>query len=97
MKSGFDGPDLSGRHICPLQLGVIERFIRLWSNPGETIFDPFTGIGSTGFQALKFDRKFIGCELKPSYAATARKNLDRIIKQNTQATLFDELFEEVAG
>jgi DNA modification methylase len=58
------------RHICPLQLGVIERCIRLWSNPNETILDCFSGIGSTGFVALQHDRRYVGCELKPSYAAT---------------------------
>ncbi len=93
-----DGRDANDeRHICPLQLGVIERCIRLWSNPGETVFDPFTGIGSTGHQSLKFDRKFLGCELKPSYFATARRNLDKMLKSRTQATLFDDLLEEVAG
>jgi DNA modification methylase len=55
------------RHICPLQLQVIERGIRLWSNPGDKIYDPFGGIGSTGFMALKDGRKAIMSELKESY------------------------------
>lgn len=55
------------KHICPLQLDVIERALVLWSNPGETCFSPFMGIGSEGFQAVKFRRKFIGTELKDSY------------------------------
>jgi DNA modification methylase len=79
------------RHVCPLQLGTIERCIRLWSNPGELIFDPFTGIGSTGYEALRHNRKFIGIELKPSYFQAAHKNLERIIRKRTQATLFDEV------
>jgi len=78
------------RHVCALQLSTIERCIRLWSNPGETILDPFTGIGSSGHQSLKFNRKFVGCELKPSYFTTARRNLDKILQARTQATLFDE-------
>lgn len=77
------------RHICPLQLGTIERCIRLWSNPGETIFSPFTGIGSEGYQAIKFDRKFVGIELKPSYFQTAYKNLERISKEKMQKTLWE--------
>lgn len=85
------------KHVCPLQLGTIERCIRLWSNPGEVIFDPFTGIGSTGYVAIKHGRKFIGCELKPSYFTAAQKNLNRIIRQKTQATIFDLAESEVAG
>jgi DNA modification methylase len=79
------------RHICPLQLGTIERCIRLWSNPGETILSPLAGIGSEGYTALKFGRKFVGIELKSSYFQTAHKNLERILRKNTQATLFDEV------
>lgn len=63
------------RHICPLQLDLIARCIRLWSNPGDVVFSPFTGIGSEGFEALKNGRKFIGTELKESYFKTAAKNL----------------------
>ncbi|GHO91526.1 hypothetical protein KSF_015740 [Reticulibacter mediterranei] len=77
------------RHICPLQLETIERCVRLWSNPGETILSPFCGIGSEGYEALRHGRKFIGIELKPSYFQTAHKNLERILQKNTQATLFD--------
>ena len=76
------------RHICPLQLGTIERCIRLWSNPGETIFSPFMGIGSEGYKALKLGRKFIGIELKRSYFEAAKKNLERAISVNAQQTIF---------
>ena len=55
------------RHIAPLQLGTIERVIRLWSNKGETVFSPFAGIGSEGYVAIKQGRRFIGIELKRSY------------------------------
>jgi len=77
------------RHVCPLQLGTIERCIRLWSNPGETVFDPFAGIGSTGYEAVRLGRQFIGCELKPLYARTAARNLERAERmQQEQMPLF---------
>ena len=68
--------DKDERHICPLQLGTIERCIRLWSNKGETVLDPFNGIGSTGHVALTFGRKYQGIELKPAYWNVARRNLE---------------------
>lgn len=64
------------RHICPLQLEVIRRAIRLWSNPGDVVLSPFAGIGSEGFVALEMGRKFIGFELKESYWKQMCKNLD---------------------
>lgn len=70
------GPD-DTRHICPLQLTVIRRCIKLYTNPGEIVFSPFTGIGSEGFEAVKLDRRFYGCELKDEYVAAARKNLKK--------------------
>ena len=63
------------RHICPLQLDVIERALQLWTNPADTVFSPFAGIGSEGYQSLKMGRKFIGIELKDSYFRQAVKNL----------------------
>jgi DNA modification methylase len=63
------------KHICPLQLGTIERCIKLYSNPGELVLSPFAGIGSEGYEAVRLGRRFIGCELKPSYWKTAIKNL----------------------
>jgi DNA modification methylase len=72
------------KHICPLQLGTIERCIKLYSNPGEVIFTPFMGIGSEAFMALKLKRKAMGIELKESYFNVAVKNLGSI-----QIDLFD--------
>lgn len=63
------------RHIAPLQLSLIERAVRLWSNRGETVLSPFAGIGSEGVSAVKLGRRFVGCELKPSYWRTAVRNL----------------------
>jgi DNA modification methylase len=67
--------DEDERHICPLQLEVIQRGIELWSNPGEVVFSPFAGIGSEGYVALQQDRKFVGCELKESYWLQVCQNL----------------------
>lgn len=63
------------KHVCPLQLDVIERCLRLYSKPGDVVMDPFNGIGSTGYQAVKMFRRYLGFELKPEYARQADKNL----------------------
>lgn len=65
------------KHICPLQLDLIERAIRLWSNPDDVVFSPFMGIGSEGYVAIKARRRFLGIELKESYFNSAVKNLTR--------------------
>lgn len=65
------------RHICPLQLPVIRRAIRLWSNPGDIVLSPFAGIGSEGYIAIKEGRRFIGAELKESYYKQAARNLQQ--------------------
>lgn len=77
------------RHICPLQLDVIERCITLYSNPNELVLDPFNGIGSTGYQALKMGRRYLGIELKPEYAKQAAKFLQQA--EGSAATLLDLL------
>jgi len=69
------------KHICPLQLGTIERCIKLYSNPGETVLTPFGGIGSEGYQAVRFNRKAILIELKKSYYDILVQNLIQIEKQ----------------
>ncbi len=63
------------RHLCPLQLDVIERALVMWSNAGDTVLSPFMGIGSEGFMSLKARRRFIGVELKESYWKQAVRNL----------------------
>jgi len=63
------------RHIAPLQLGTIERCIKLWSNPDELVLSPFAGIGSEGYKAIEMGRRFFGIELKESYFEQAVKNL----------------------
>lgn len=81
------------KHICPLQLQVIERCVKLYSLPGEIVFSPFTGIGSEGYVALKHGRRFYGCELKDEYHRAAVKNMERAIKSRateTASLLFSE-------
>lgn len=63
------------KHLCPLQLDLIDRAIRLWSNPGDVVLSPFMGVGSEGYVALKAGRKFIGTELKATYFEQAVRNL----------------------
>jgi DNA methylase len=63
------------KHLCPLQLEVIRRCIRLWSNPGDLVLSPFAGIGSEGYVALHEGRRFVGAELKASYHKQALANL----------------------
>lgn len=76
------------RHICPLQLDVIERCNQLWSKADDVVFSPFMGIGSEGYVALQMGRKFIGTELKSSYFNLAKKNIDQAVNQEEQMELF---------
>jgi DNA modification methylase len=80
--------DKDERHICPLQLDLIDRAVRLWSNIGETVFSPFAGIGSEGYQSLLNDRKFIGNELKAQYWKLACENLKRAHAKRNEGLLF---------
>ena len=73
------------KHICPLQLDVIERAVTLWSNPGDLVYSPFSGIGSEGVGALSLGRRFVGSELKESYFRQACANLNGA---KAQPTLF---------
>lgn len=81
------------RHICPLQLEVIRRAVKLWSNPGDVVWSPFAGIGSEGFVALEMGRKFLGSELKQSYYEQACRNLGNALSASTG--LFRKDDEEV--
>lgn len=87
---GTKGDD-DTKHICPLQLDVIDRCIRLFSDPDELVFSPFAGIGSEGYQAIKLQRRFYGCELKKEYFETAKKNLSAVqADKTTTRTLFND-------
>ena len=93
------------KHICPLQLDVIQRCIELWTNPNDIVFDPFAGIGSVPYVAIKLGRRGMGCELKGSYYEQMKKNLE--IAQNSgdsdkfevvgQLSIFDAIDDDAEG
>ena len=101
--------DEDTKHICPLQLEVIRRCVLLYSNPGEIVFSPFTGIGSEGYMSLggkspktgkqiRDTRRFYGCELKPEYHRQALRNLESAVAQaatGKQQDLFAEIDEPI--
>lgn len=81
--------DQDEKHLCPLQLDVIERCVKLWSNEGNVVFSPFAGIGSEGHVALTLGRKFVGVELKPTYFERACRNLAEASQADRQMSIFD--------
>lgn len=85
------------RHICPLQLQVINRALDLWTNPGDLVLSPFMGIGSEGFCALSAGRKFVGIELKESYYKQAVKNLQSVTEAKQQSLFGMESFDLQLG
>jgi len=86
-REGTDQGD--EKHIAPLQLTVIDRAIKMWSNPGEKVFTPFLGIGSEAYMAIKNNRFGVGIELKDSYFEVAVKNCNNAIRKQLQTELFD--------
>lgn len=80
------------KHICPLQIGVVERLVKLYSNPGEIVFSPFTGIGTEGYVSVKLGRRFYGCEIKDEYVAAAHLNMKRAetALRESERSLFQE-------
>lgn len=85
------------KHICPLQLDVIDRALDLWTNPGDTVLDPFNGIASTGVQALAKHRRYVGAELKRAYVNASVKHLRRAELETSRPTLWDDLMRDVVG
>jgi DNA modification methylase len=79
------------RHISPLQLTAVRRCVQLWTNPGDIVFSPFSGIGTAGYVAVELGRKFCGAELKPSYYRQAVANLQAAEHARMSGTLFDRL------
>jgi len=75
------------KHLCPLQLDLIERCLILWSNPGDTVLSPFMGIGSEGVMSLRNKRRFVGVELKDAYFRQAAKHMQS--EERNAPTLFD--------
>lgn len=80
------------KHVCPLQLDVIDRCLAMWSNPGDVVLTPFMGVGSEVYEAVRMGRKAIGIELKPTYYRQARSNLERVERFELQSNC--ELVEE---
>lgn len=81
--------DNDEKHLCPLQLPLIRRFMLLYSNPGELVFSPFAGIGSEGVVAMEKRRRFLGIELNPNYHRVAARNLRDAEKRWGGRTLFE--------
>lgn len=79
------------RHLCPLQLDLIERAITLWSNRGDTVLSPFMGIGSEGYGSLKLGRRFVGAELKESYYHQAVKYIGEMEASAENRDLFSKI------
>ena len=80
--------DEDERHICPLQLEVIERGLQMWSNPNDIVLSPFMGIASEGYMSIKADRRFVGIELKDSYYQQAVKNMGKAESERSETKLF---------
>lgn len=80
--------DEAERHLCPMPLDLITRCILQYSNPGETIYSPFMGIGSEGYVSLRHGRRFIGSELKESYFRQAVKNLEEVERLGRSTDMF---------
>lgn len=78
------------KHLCPLQLDVIDRALVLWSNEGDVVLSPFMGIGSEGYEAIKMRRRFIGVELKEAYWRQACQNLQAAGNQGDLFSVPDE-------
>ena len=90
LQAGSAREDADERHICPLQLEVIRRALRMWSRPDDLVLSPFAGIGSEGFEAVKCGRRFVGVELKESYYKQACANLRNAVLQSRQSSLFGD-------
>lgn len=89
VRMARDGRD--ERHICPLQLPVIERLVELYTNKGDVVFTPFMGIGSEVYQSVKMGRRGVGIELKEIYFDCAVKNMEMLEAESNQASIFDFL------
>lgn len=84
--------DKDEKHLCPLQLPVIERAIQLWTNPGDIVLTPFMGIGSEAYMAVKMGRRAVGVELKESYFNQAVTNVKSVAEKD-QSDIFDLIAE----
>ncbi|WP_020074075.1 DNA methyltransferase [Faecalispora sporosphaeroides] len=76
-------------HVCPLQIDIVERIIRRYSNPGDVVLDPFGGLMTVPYMAVKMGRYGIGIELNSDYFRDGVNYLESIEAQISQPTLFD--------
>lgn len=85
--------DSEEKHVCPLQLDVIERMITLYSNENDTVVTPFLGVGSEAYMAVRMNRKALGVELKDTYFRQAVKNISeaKTMISEKQINMLDEL------
>ena len=77
------------QHLCPLQFDIVERLIERYSNPGELVFDPFHGLGTVSYCAMKLGRRGAGCELNPDYWRDSLRHLREAEREASMPTLFD--------
>lgn len=90
--------DQDEKHICPLQLEVIQRCIELWTNPNDIVFDPFGGIGSTPYVAVKMGRRGIASELKDSYFEQMKKNVELVaVEEPSLFSVGEKSIEDVVA
>lgn len=86
------------KHICPLQIDVVQRCIELWTNPGDIVFDPFMGIGTVPYVAIRLGRRGLGCELKGSYYEQAKMNLENAVNESVAPEVVGQIsIEEYIG
>ena len=76
-------------HVCPLQLDIVERLIERYSNKGELVFDPFGGIGTVPYCAVKMGRKGMSTELNYDYWRDSLAYMREAESDVTSPTLFD--------
>jgi DNA modification methylase len=82
------------KHVCPLQLDVIERCLTLWSNPGDVVLTPFMGIGSEAYMAVRMERRPIGIELKATYYRQAARNVEAALRNDINEDVSQDIDEE---
>jgi SAM-dependent methyltransferase len=81
-------------HLCPMQFDIVDRTVVQMSQPGELVFDPFSGLGTVPLRALKLGRRGLGVELNPSYHADAVAYLQAAERDVEMPTLFDLVVDE---
>lgn len=84
-------------HVCPLQLDIVERIINRYSNPGDTVFDPFAGIATVPMMAVRMKRRGYGCELNSGYFADGVTYLRAEEAEMEQPSLFDLMEQDIYG